>query len=367
MGKLLKGLLVATIALGMVACGDEQSGSGTAPAMAGAEPVKTYNWKLITSWPKNLPGLGMAPENFAKLVEEMSNGRMKIKVYGSGELVPPLQVFDSVANGTAQIGHSAAYYWKGKVPAAQVFTAIPFGMNVQEMNGWLHHGGGLELWQELYAPFGLVPMPGGSTGNQMAGWFKKEMNSVKDFEGLKMRIPGLAGEVIKRLGGIPITMSGGELFTALQTGAIDATEWVGPSNDLAFGLYKAAEYYYYSPWHEPGAVLEFTFNKEALESLPKDLQAIMKVATRAINQDMLDEYTAANNQALEQLVNKHKVKLRKFSPEIMAALKVATQAVMAEEVAKDPAMKKAYDSYSKFFEQVKKYHDISEKEYYLTR
>jgi TRAP-type mannitol/chloroaromatic compound transport system substrate-binding protein len=370
MKQLLKGLMIVTLALGLTACGEEAtttSNSVASDTTATAQPEKTYKWKLITSWPKNFPGLGTAPENFAKLVDEMSNGRMKIKVYGAGEIVPGFAVFDSVANGTAQMGHAAAYYWKGKMPAAQIFTAIPFGMNVQEMNAWLHHGGGLKLWQELYEPFGLVPMPGGSTGNQMAGWFKKEINTVEDFKGLKMRIPGLAGEVIKKLGGLPVSLSGGELFTALQTGAIDATEWVGPSNDLAFGFYKIAKFYYFSPWHEPGSTLEFLFNKEALEELPKDLQAIMKTATRAINQDMLDEYTAQNNQALELLVNKHNVQLRKFSPQIMAKLKAATIQVMAEAVAQDPAMKKVYESYSAFYEQVKKYHDISEKEYYLTR
>jgi TRAP-type mannitol/chloroaromatic compound transport system substrate-binding protein len=365
MKKFVNWLLVATVSLTLVACGEKQSDN--ASAETAAAPAPTFKWKLITSWPKGLPGLGTAPENFAKIVDEMSNGRLKIKVYGANELVPGLQVFDSVSNGTAQIGHTAAYYWKGKVPAAQLFTAIPFGMNVQEMNGWLHHGGGMKLWEELYEPFGLVPMAGGSTGIQMAGWFKKEINTVDDLKGLKMRIPGLAGEVLKRLGGLPVTMSGDELFTALQTGAIDATEWVGPYNDMAFGFYKAAKYYYYSPWHEPGATLEFMFNKSALESLPKDLQKIVRVAARAINHDMLDEYTAANNRALDQLINEHGVQLRKFSPEIMAKLKEATAEVMAEEVAKDPAMKKVWDSYNAFFEQAKRYHDISEKEYYLTR
>ncbi len=322
---------------------------------------------MVTSWPKNFPGLGIAPENFAKNVEAMSAGRLKIKVYGAGELVPAFEVFDSVANGTAQMGHDASYYAKGKIPAAQMFTAIPFGMNVQEMNAWLHYGGGLELWEELYAPFGIVPMAGGSTGIQMAGWFKKEINSIDDLQGLKMRIPGLAGEVLKRVGGIPVTLSGGELFTALQSGVIDATEWVGPYNDMAFGFYKAADYYYYSPWHEPGATLQFMVNKQALESLPADLQAIVKIAARAANGDMLEEYTARNNTALKQLVGKHGVKLKRFPDEVLAKLKSATAEVMAEKIAKDPAMKKVWDSYQTFFQQAKEYHDISEKEYYLTR
>jgi TRAP-type mannitol/chloroaromatic compound transport system substrate-binding protein len=363
MKRLLNWLLITTASLGLVGCGEKQQTA----ASPEAEPLKTYQWKMVTSWPKNFPGLGSTPEKFAKNVELMSNGRMKIKVYGAGELVPAFEVFDSVANGTAQVGHDAAYYAKGKLPAAQVFTAIPFGMNVQEMNSWLHYGGGLKLWEELYAPYGLVPMAGGSTGIQMAGWFKKEVNSVEDLKGLKMRIPGLAGEVLKRLGGIPVTLSGGELFTALQSGVIDATEWVGPYNDMAFGFYKAAEYYYYSPWHEPGATLQFSFNKEAFDALPMDLQHIIRVAARAANGDMLDEYTARNNIALKQLIEKHGVKLRRFPDEVLAALKSATKQVLAEEVANDPVMKKVWESYETFSQQAREYHKISEFEYYQTR
>lgn len=363
MKKLLNWLVLGTAALGLIGCGEKQATEGA----AAVAPAKTYEWKMVTSWPKNFPGLGITPEKFATNVAAMSGGRLKIKVYGAGELVPAFEVFDAVSNGTAQAGHSAAYYWKGKVPAAQMFTAIPFGMNVQEMNSWLHYGGGMELWEELYAPFNLVPMAGGSTGIQMAGWFKKEINNLEDLKGLKMRLPGLGGEVLKRLGGIPVTLSGGELFTALQSGVIDATEWVGPHNDMAFGLYKAADYYYSSPWHEPGATLEFMFNKEALAALPADLQEIVKIAARAGNTDMLDEYTSRNNAALKQLVEKHGVKLRKFPDEVYDKLRSATAEVMAEEVAKDPAMKKVWDSYQAFFTQAKEYHAISEQAYYENR
>jgi TRAP-type mannitol/chloroaromatic compound transport system substrate-binding protein len=201
----------------------------------------------------------------------------------------------------------------------------------------------------------------------MAGWFKKEINSVDDLKGLKMRIPGLGGEVLGKLGGVPLSLTGGEIFTALQTGAIDATEWVGPYNDLAFGLNKAAEFYYYSGWHEPGANLEFLINQDAFASLPADLQAIVKAAMRAANQDMLDVYTARNNTALEQLKNKHNVKLRKFSPEVMAALKAATMEVIAEQVDENEQVANVWRSYSRFLEQVKEYHRISEQEYYLNR
>jgi TRAP-type mannitol/chloroaromatic compound transport system substrate-binding protein len=367
-GSMTKQISIITafvFALGLTGCGKKEQ-QNTAQPQANVEQ-QVFKWKLVTSWPKNYPGLGTTPERFAKDVEAMSNGRLKIKVYGAGELVPAFEVFDTVSSGTAEMGHSAAYYWKGKIPASQFFTAIPFGMNAQEVNGWLHHGGGIELWQELYKPYNLIPAAGGNTGVQMAGWFKKEINSVDDLKGLKMRIPGLGGEVLEKLGGVPLSLTGGEIFTALQTGAIDATEWVGPYNDLAFGLNKAAEFYYYSGWHEPGANLEFLINQDAFASLPADLQAIVKAAMRAANQDMLDVYTARNNTALEQLKNKHNVKLRKFSPEVMAALKAATMEVIAEQVDENEQVANVWRSYSRFLEQVKEYHRISEQEYYLNR
>jgi TRAP-type mannitol/chloroaromatic compound transport system substrate-binding protein len=355
--------LISLVATTLIACGPEKQVEATGEVTA----QKTYNWKLVTSWPKNFPGLGTAPELFSEMVDEMSAGRLKIKVYGAGELVPALQVFDAVSQGTAEMGHSGAYYWKGKTPAAQFFTSVPFGLTAQEMNGWIYHGGGLELWQELYAPFNLIPLAGGNTGVQMAGWFNKEINSVDDLKGLKMRIPGLGGEVLKRAGGTPVTLPGGELFTSLQTGTIDATEWVGPYNDLAFGLYKAAKYYYYPGWHEPGSMMEFTVNKPAFESLPKDLQAIVTVASRAVNADMLAEYTARNNAALTELVDKHGVDLRELPADVLNKLRTLSEEVVAEVAAQDPASQKVYDSYIKFREGVVKYHSISEQSFINAR
>ncbi|MDC8832252.1 TRAP transporter substrate-binding protein [Alteromonas gilva] len=363
MKTLLKVVLSLWIAVAMGGCGESAP-----PAEQGANaPQQTYKWKLVTSWPKNFPGLGQAPETFANMINEMSGGRLIVTVYGAGELVPGFEVFDAVAQGTAQMGHSGAYYWKGKMPAAPIFSAIPFGMNAQEMNGWLHYGGGLKLWQELYAPFGVVPFAGGNTGVQMAGWFKKEINSLEDFQGLKMRIPGLGGEVLKAVGGIPVTLTGGEIFTSLQTGAIDATEWVGPYNDLAFGLYRAADYYYHSGWHEPGTQLEFLVNQEALQNLPADLQAMVKVAMRAANQDMLDEYTARNNAAMESLINEHNVTVRSLPDDVLAALRQASEKVMAEQAASDEDFKQIYASYLAFYAGVKKYHALSEQAYYNNR
>jgi len=359
------GFVATLLALVMMAgCGEEKTVVSGGTEIA---PQQTFNWRLITTWPKNFPGLGSAPENFAKAVNEMSAGRLKVKVYGAGELVPAMGVFDAVSRGASEMGHGAAYYWKGKSPATPFFTAVPFGLNAQEMNGWLHYGGGLELWREIYEPFNLVPFTGGSTGVQMAGWFNKEINTVEDLKGLKMRIPGLAGEVFQRVGGIPVTLPGGELFTALQTGAIDATEWVGPYNDMTFGLHKVAKYYYYPGWHEPGAMLEFIINADAWALLPADLKAIVTNATRAVNQDMLDEYTARNNTALKELVEKHGVKVRQLPGDVLAALKEASDAVMQETIASDANANKVYQSFNAFKEDVIPYTTISEKAFLETR
>ena len=234
---------VGLAATALAGCNDKSEKPAAGESKQASEQ-QTFNWKMVTSWPKNFPGVGVGAERFAQLVNEMSGGRLKVKVYAAGELVPTLEVFDAVSRGTAEMGHGAPYYWKGKVPAAQFFCALPFGPNAQEMNAWLHRGGGMQLWEEVYKPFGVLPMACGATGVQTAGWFNKEINSVDDFKGLKMRTPGLGGEVLTKMGGTVVNMPAGEIFTALQTGAIDATEWIGPYNDLALGLHKASKYYY---------------------------------------------------------------------------------------------------------------------------
>jgi len=351
---------IQKIAIGGVAAGSVLA----APAV---HAKKTIKWKMVTTWPKNFPGLGTGANKLAKLITEMSGGRLKVKVYGAGELVPAFEVFDAVSRGTAQMGHGSAYYWKGKIEDAQFFSTVPFGLNGQEMTSWLHHGGGMELWREVYEPFGVLPAAAGNTGVQMAGWFNKEINSVNDLKGLKMRIPGLGGEAFKRAGGTPVNLPGGELFTALKTGALDATEWVGPYNDLAFGFYKAAKYYYYPGWHEPGTTLEATINKEAFESLPKDLQAIVMNACSVVNQDMLLEYTARNNAALDTLLNKHKVDMRRLPDDVLNKLRGLSEEVVLELASKDKRAQKIYNSFDKFRKQVVDWHKISEQAYYNVR
>ncbi|WP_295881251.1 TRAP transporter substrate-binding protein [uncultured Thiohalocapsa sp.] len=347
------------------AAGATAAGAALGSRSAWAKPE--HKWKMVTTWPKNFPGLGTGANNLAALIGEMSGGRIEVKVYGAGELVPAFEVFDAVSRGTAEMGHGSAYYWKGKSEAAQFFSTVPFGLTAQEMNGWMYHGGGLELWSELYAGFGLVPAPAGNTGVQMGGWFNKEINSVADLDGLKMRIPGLGGEVLKRAGGTPVNLPGGELFTSLQSGAIDATEWVGPYNDLAFGLYKAAKYYYYPGWHEPGTVLEAMINKEVFDALPKDLQSIVLNACKVVNQDMLAEYTARNPAALQTLLTEHKVDLRRYPDDVIAKLRELSGEVVAEIAEQDAFSQKTFASYQKFLKQAKEWSAISELTYLKAR
>ena len=359
-------VIVALTSIALLGCGTEQTTNNGNKE----EPVKEeqkYQWKMVTSWPKNFPGLGLAPEKFAKLVNTMSNGRLTIKVYGAGELVPGFEVFDAVSQGTVQIGHSGPYYWKGKIPATPIFSGIPFGMTTAELNSWIYYGGGLELWREIYKPFGLIPMAGGNTGAQFTGWFKKEINTIDDLKGLKMRIPGLAGDVLKRAGGVPVNITGGEIFSSLQSGAIDASEWVGPYNDLAFGFHQAAKYYYSTVWHEPGSALEFIINEKAYETLPKDLQKIIEVAARAVNEDTFDEYNARNHTALKTLRDKHQVALRTLPDEVVTQLKKYTDEVIAEQVAADPDFARVWKSYSEFLASIRDYNDLTLKAYLNNR
>ncbi len=328
---------------------------------------ETFEWSCVTSWPPRFPGLGMAPENLAEQVEAASAGRLRIKVYGGGEIVPAFEVFDAVSRGTVEMGHGASYYHKGKVDAAQFFTSIPFGMTNLELNGWLYYGGGMELWRELYEPFNLVPIPTGNTGVQMGGWFNKEINGVDDLKGLKMRIPGLGGEVLRRAGGTPVTLPGAEIFTALQTGSIDATEWVGPYNDASFGLHKAARYYYYPGWQEPGPGLETIIHKAAWDSLPSDLQAILTTSCQAITADMAAEYTHGNAMSLEQLKEDANIEIREFPAEVIALLRSITAEVVNELMATDPAAKKIGKAYYDYLARVSQNSRIAEQAFLDTR
>ena len=319
-------------------------------------------WKMVTSWPKNFPGLGAGAETLARYINKLSGGSLEVKVFGANELVPPLGVFDFVSSGGAEMGHSGAYYWKGKTEAAQFFSSVPFGMTAQEMNSWLYYGDGIKLWEEVYENFNLIPRPAGNTGVQMGGWFNKEINTTNDLKGLKMRIPGLGGEVLARAGGTPFTLAGAEIFTSLQTGVIDATEWVGPYNDRAFGLHKAAKYYYYPGWHEPGPSLECIINKDAYNSLSDQHKSIIDIACKAANVDMISDYMAKNYQALE-FFKKEKVQIKQFPAEVLSKLNKISDDILFELSQKNNLSKKVYDSYVNFLSRVRPWTLISEDAY----
>ena len=310
----------------LVGCSDESKNIDS----QSIDKNETFNWRLVTSWPKNYPGLGMAPERIADLVEEMSDGQMKITVYGAEEQVPAFGVFDAVSSGSHQMGHSGGYFWKGKVPAAQFFTSVPFGLTADEINAWVNRGGGLELWREIYAPFNIYPIPAGNTGTQMFGWFNKEINSPDDFKGLKMRIPGLGGMMMSKLGLSVVGVPGGQIYENLINGTIDATEWVGPWNDERSRFYEAAKYYYWPGCHEPGTLITLGCNKSWLTSLSKTDQMIIEHASTVQNERMLTEYNANNGAALQRLVNDHGVELREFNEDVIDAMGEAAEQLYEE-------------------------------------
>ena len=330
-------------------------------------PEKIYKWKMVTTWPKNLPGLGLAAENFSILASKMSGGRLQIKVYGAGQLVPALETFDAVSQGTAEMGHGSAYYWKGKTQTAALFTTVPFGLNAQEMNSWLHYGGGMELWRELYEPFNLVPLAAGNTGVQMAGWFNREIKNLGDLKGLKMRIPGIGGEVISRLGVETVNIPGGELYTAMQTGVIDATEWVGPYNDLALGFHQVAKYYYYPGMHEPGSLLACGVNKSWFTSLSKSDQALIKTCCAWADELTMAEYNAKNGAALKRLVNDHGVKLEKFNDKVYDAFAAGAAEVYDEVQQHSDLAKRTHAAFVKGRKEIGAWTNLSDSPYIQQR
>lgn len=360
----IKGIAAGTIALPFVIRGlggGQRAHSQSAPGIISG---KKYQWRMVTTWPPNFPVVGEGCNLFAKWVNEMSGGRMEIKVYGGGELVPPLEVFDAVKSNAAEMGSGASYYWVGKAPAAPFFTTIPFGMNAQQANAWMMSGGGLQLWEELYADFGLIPIPGGNTGFQMGGWFNKEINSMADFDGLKMRMPGLGAKVLQAAGGTPVLLAGGEIFTGLERGVIDATEWIGPYHDYLMGFHQIAKYYYSPGWHETGSVLEMIVNKDKFNELPLDLQQIIRTASYRVNHWMLSEFEAKNAIYLEKLIKEENVDVREYPKEVLTELKSITRSVMADVAKEDSFSNKVYNSYIDFMKKASIWAKSSEKIFY---
>ena len=342
-------LTVATLVL--VSCNNANPASSSQTA----DTSKQYTWTVVTTWQKDFPLLGTSVTELARRIDVMSRGQLKLKVYGSGELVPAFEVFSAVSQGTAQAGHGAAYYWRGIIPSAEFFTAVPFGMTAVERAGWLYHGGGNELWRKVYDKHNVVPFSAGNTGTQWGGWYRKEINTLQDLDGLTIRMPGLGGEVISQLGAQQVLLPGAELYTALDTGVIDAAEWVGPANDLSYGFHQIAPYYYYPGWHEPGPTLEFIVNKEAWEELPEHLQEIVATVTQAMTLDMMAEYTARNQEALVELEKKPNVHIKPFPKPILDALKAESEALVQKTVASDAQTAEVYKSWKKFADQSKSY------------
>ncbi|MGP1397869.1 MAG: TRAP transporter substrate-binding protein [Inquilinaceae bacterium] len=310
---------------------------------------------MVTSWPKNTPGVGVNAQRVADRITEMSDGRLTVTLYAAGELVPPFESFDAVQSGNADMMHATPYYWVGKSPSFNYFTTVPFGLNATELAGWLYHGGGQALWDEAYAPFGVKPFYAGSSGVQAAGWFRKEINTTEDLRGLKIRIAGLGAEVMTRLGAAVVTLPPGEIFGAMQSGAVDAAEWIGPWNDLAFGLYRIAKFYYMPAFHEPGPGLEVTVNKARYDALPADLQKIIEYAASSVANETLADFSYHNIVSLDPLLQDHDVQLRTFSEEIVAELGRISLEVLEEIGASDPFTTRVHDSYMAFLRQAARY------------
>lgn len=353
-------IIIPLFVLFLAACGGGGDSTGSGDKV---KDDRVFNWKMVTTWPPGFPIFQEGAESFARQVKTMSGGRLNIRVYAGGELVPPLQVFDAVSQGTIEMGHGSPYYWAGKVPEAQFFSSVPFGMTAKGMNAWLYYGGGLDLWQEVYAPFNVVPLPMGNTGMQMGGWFNKKINTLEDIKGLRMRIPGLGGKVFKRAGGNPVLMAGSEIYTALERGTIDATEWVAPFHDQRLGLNRAAKYYYYPGWHEPGTMFELIINSNNWNELPDDLKQIVETTALAVSQTIYSQMEYYNQKALQEIRQDSRIELLQFPDEVLQELQAMTLETLDEEAAVNPAFKRIYDAYRNFRNQYMQWTRLSEDAY----
>ena len=345
------------------------AGAGAAATGALAAPAIAQNTqvvRMVTTWPRNFPGLGTGAQRVADRITAASGGRIEVKLFAAGELVPALECFDAVATGAAEMYHGADYYWQGKHLGYNFFTAVPLGFTAQELEAWVHFGGGQELWDELGAQFGVKGFLAGNTGPQMGGWFREPVTSLDDMKGLNFRMPGLGGEVMRQLGANVVLLSGGEIFPALQAGTIDGTEWVGPYNDMAFGFQNILKNYMYPGFHEPGSGLAVGMNMGWWDSLSDADKALVEACCSAENDMMTAEYNARNGAALEQLINEHGVALHRFPAEVWNEI-----AGIADEVVRDAhdddIGKRIVDSYFAFRKNVRGYSAISEQSYMNAR
>ena len=325
---------------------------------------KVYRLKLAETWPPNFPIFGDSTKNLAKSVKTMSNGRLIITIDSRNKHKAPFGVFDMVRAGQYDMGHSASYYWKGKDPNTLYFTSMPFGMTAPEQYGWFYYGGGMELMKKVYDKHGMLSFPGGNTGNQMGGWFQKEINSVADLQGLKMRIPGFAGEVFAKVGAKPTNIPPGELYTALERRTIDALEWVGPSLDLRMGFHKIAPYYY-TGWHEPATELQFMINKKSWDKLPADLQEILRISMRNAAYDMyIQSYHLSGENWAKMKSEYPNIKVMTFPKEVMDAMRKANAELLDERSKADPLAKEIIDSQAAYMQKARVWSEISDNAYF---
>jgi TRAP-type mannitol/chloroaromatic compound transport system substrate-binding protein len=334
-------------------------GLATALAVPALAQSGKMRWRMITSWPKRLPGPGMSAERVAERIGALSGGRLEISVSAAGEVVPALEVLDAVGSGVAEIGHAAAFYWQGKEPATAFFTTVPFGLLPNEHVAWVDAGGGQALWDELYAPFGVKPFMAGNTGTCMGGWFRREIKSRDDVHGLKLRSLGLGGEVYRRLGAIPQTTAPGEILLALQSGLIEGAEFVGPGSDIALGLYRYAPFYYYPGFNKPNGTGECIVSLKAWQALDRELQAVVAHACATEASYALAEMERLNIEALAALTTQDNVKLRSFSADLIDAARAQAKDVLADFAGKSPGAAKVHASYVAFRDKVSAWSRIS--------
>ena len=349
----------------------KKAGAGTAVAagtLAAPAIVKARTEiAMVTTWPRDFPGLGTGAQRFAASLSELSDGRLNVTYYASGERVKPFDSFDEVASGNAQMYHAADYYWKGKHPGWAYFTAVPFGFVYSEINAWINWGGGQELWDEIAGEFGLKCLTCGNTGVQMGGWFRKEINSADDLKGLKMRIPGLGGDVMAKLGASPVSLPGSQIYENLMSGAIDATEWVGPWNDSYMKFYEAAKYYYFPGMHEPASMLAVGMNKSWWDGLSKTDQALIKAAAHQENDRMMSEYNAKNGAALDKLISEQGIQVREFNDDVYDAFGEAAEEVFEEVRAHSDLANRIHESFVATRKDVGRWMNLSDQPYLRQR
>jgi TRAP-type mannitol/chloroaromatic compound transport system substrate-binding protein len=332
------------------------AGALAAPSLALAQAKR---WRMVTSWPKRLPGPGMSAERVAERIRTLSGGKLDISVHSAGEIVPAFEVLDAVGGGVAEIGHTASFYWQGKMPAAAFFTTVPFGLTPGEHVAWVDAGGGQALWDELYAPFGVKPFMGGNTGVCMGGWFRREVKGRADLGGMKVRSLGLGGEVYRRLGATPQTTPPAEILTSLQSGVIDAVEFVGPGTDIALGLYRVAPFYYYPGFNKPNGTGECIVSLNAWNALDVELKAIVAHACATEANFALSEMERLNTEALQALTERFSVQLRAFPQEVIAAARSTSTEVLSELGSRNAVTRKVFDSYMAFRERAGAWSKIS--------